>query len=167
VSISTSCSGSDSPAWGLIESRGIERTTNAQLGKPPGGKPNTRRLDFPPTEEPPWRLRLLTVGAVTIDHRWRTAGVFSSFWRLYAVGRAGSEVRWNGGRHPVDPHRVHLIPAWFGFDCYNDRPVPHLFVHFDVTGPAAVVLSESLIKPLALPREGGPGRGGPAVEAAD
>src|SRR5690606_26479259 len=86
-----------------------------------------------------------------IDKGWNAQGVRSSYWRLYVNSRDGAAVVLDGGaRHPIDPGRVHLIPAWVPFSCVNDRRVEHLYIHFDLAGLPGPLVRELFAAPVAL-----------------
>lgn len=97
-------------------------------------------------------VRLLQARRVRIDAAWQTAGVQSTFWRLYVNGSDGAAVRVDGRWHALAARRVYLVPAWVKFDCRCDRTVDHLYLHFDVVGLAAEPVRGVFDRPLDLGR---------------
>jgi AraC-like DNA-binding protein len=89
---------------------------------------------------------------VEVDHRWDTQDVYSSFWRLYVNNRSGAKALLPNGEFVLTPGRVHIIPAWVRFSCYNTRHLQHCYIHFDVLGLSAKVVREVFNRPMTLPR---------------
>jgi AraC-like DNA-binding protein len=114
------------------------------------------RLDYQPRPvHDHVHLRLLAMDAIPLNQTWAARAVRSPFWRLYINDRAGGMLAVDSRRHPLSPTHVHLVPAWVRFDCWNDAPLQHFFVHFDPVGWPPAVVRELFPVPLALERTAG------------
>jgi len=97
-----------------------------------------------------FHIRLLDMDLMTITEFWDAKGVRSSYWRLYINTREGPGIRLAQGFYPLAAHRVHFIPAWVHFSCFNDRAVEHFYIHFDVIGLPGPLVREVFDRPFTL-----------------
>ena len=67
-------------------------------------------------------IRLFDADRRTIDHRWASHNVRSTYWRLYVNDRSGAALRLADAaktRWAIPPAMPVLVPAWVGFSCEN------------------------------------------------
>ncbi len=76
---------------------------------------------------------------------WNHEGVDSPFWRFYYNPSAGNFIRFKGEKISLQPDRVLLIPAYTVFDCCGPAPAQHFWIHFSVTRPGAIALTEPVV----------------------
>ncbi len=96
-------------------------------------------------------IRVLIATFFLIDSWWRTTGVCSPYWRYYVNYRDGAAIRLgDGSLYPLPAGQVHLIPAWVTFDLVNERPIEHLYAHFDIVGCPGTVVRELFTRPMSL-----------------
>lgn len=96
-------------------------------------------------------IRVFQSRCVTIDRWWNAADVYSSYWRMYVNNRDGAAVLIDGKRYRLTAHAVHLLPAWVRFTCTNNKPIEHLYAHFDVVGLPPELLRRTFDQPITLP----------------
>ncbi|MFA7235851.1 MAG: AraC family transcriptional regulator [Phycisphaeraceae bacterium] len=96
------------------------------------------------------RIRVLACDYLQIDRTWNVRDVRSPFWRLYVSGRDGAGVELPGGLYRLTRDRIHLIPAWVSFSCRCDRPVQHLYIHFELPGLPGAMSREMFDRPVTL-----------------
>lgn len=97
------------------------------------------------------QLHLIQCKLLTIDRSWDARDVCSTFWRFYINNRDGASIWWPGGRYPLPAGQVHLIPAYVRFSCANDRPIDHLYAHFDLVGLPPILQKQLLARPFSVP----------------
>lgn len=97
-------------------------------------------------------VRVFTSRSSDIHLDWNIQDVYSSYWRLYVNNRGGAKAMLPRGEFAITPNRVHIIPAWVRFSCFNRTPIKHCFIHFDVLGLSAQLVREVFDRPFTLPR---------------
>lgn len=98
-------------------------------------------------------IRVFDADHRSIDQRWNTRDVRSTYWRLYVNDRSGAALRLTdagGTRWAIPARRTVLVPAWVGFSCENQRAIEHRYVHFDVIGLPAPVTRRWFEQPLTV-----------------
>jgi AraC family transcriptional regulator of arabinose operon len=63
---------------------------------------------------------------------WNFPNTFSPFWRLYYNGRSGHKVVFPNAEYELTPEHIVLIPDRQLFHSVGLRPVPHLWMAFQV-----------------------------------
>ena len=97
-------------------------------------------------------IRIFTSRGVHIAADWNTQDVYSNFWRLYVNNRGGAKAILPHGEFALTPNRVHIIPAWVRFSCFNRTPLDHCYIHFDVLGLTANLVRDVFDRPVTLPK---------------
>ncbi len=104
-------------------------------------------------------IRVLLATFVNIGSWWNSIGMCNPYWRYYVNYRDGAAVRLkDGSLYALPSGQVHLIPAWVRIDLVNDRPIHHLYAHFDIVGCPGTVIRELFTRPTSF-------RFDPALEA--
>lgn len=88
-----------------------------------------------------WELdvRLLLCGRIQRLRRWSHVDLSAPYWRLYWCRNRGALVIYAGRETPLGPDRFVLIPPNTPFAARQTRPVGHLYLHFLVRPPYALV----------------------------
>ena len=82
----------------------------------------------------PGLLRCDDVRVAALRERWRGCNVYSLVWRCYFHDRAGAWLRGTDGDHPLDAHRLYLIPPLSPYITDQTGEQHQLFVHFATRG---------------------------------
>lgn len=97
-----------------------------------------------------FNVRLLTSRLMRAGANWNGVSIRSGFWRLYVNSRSGGGVRVRGRAYPLAPGHVHLVPAWCGFKTWLTREVNHFYLHFDLVGLPAPLVTELFREPVSF-----------------
>ena len=102
-----------------------------------------------------WSLKVHEFGYKLTGPEWTWRNTGGPYWRMYANGRSGHAVEFDGVAHPLDPDVVVLMPENMRFHCLASAAqkhlVPHIWIHFSVQ-PA---VRAALTGPIILKRDAG------------
>lgn len=98
------------------------------------------------------RIELIAAERSLVGREWRFERVVSPFLRLYAVHAAErARVVHDGRTWPLQPARLHLVPAFTPGDYRCDGRLDHTWLHIAAVGPSGLDLSQVLDLPRELP----------------
>lgn len=78
-------------------------------------------------------IRLLDYGSLALND-WNHFESIYPCWRLYWNQESGAWIDC-GGRHPLGPDRLLLVPPFARVNLQNDAPIRHLFLCFELAPP--------------------------------
>jgi AraC-like DNA-binding protein len=104
-------------------------------------------------------FRIFSVREKMLDsNEWETQQKCDPFWRFYAQERDGFEIRWQHENStqllPMRGGSCYFVPARVPFSGYNAAPGHHFYIHFDIIGLPAFLLSRAsgeLLRPAEVP----------------
>jgi AraC-like DNA-binding protein len=76
---------------------------------------------------------------------WNFQQVVSPFWRLYYNASPGCAVMFRRRRIALGPNRAVIIPERVQFDCAANAGAPHLWLHFSINHPLAMIADAPLV----------------------
>ena len=99
-------------------------------------------------------LRVLCVHRNHIDAWWRSARRCDPYWRLYVNAEAGASIVHRAKRLPLPAGRIVLVPAGTAFATVPaERPIDHLYLHFDLLGLSHTTVSALFPAPFTVPAD--------------
>jgi AraC-like DNA-binding protein len=88
-----------------------------------------------------------------VDQWWPETDLLRGFWRLYLHDEDGASLQLADGAVALPAGRLVLVPAGLEFDIVLERPLTHLFVHFEFLGWPPEAARDLLPGPVVLPED--------------
>lgn len=83
---------------------------------------------------------------------WNSQKVNDPFWRFYMNERDGAFLDLPDGSFALQGRSLYLVPPNVRFDCRNEKPFDHFYIHFDLLGLSRAVQSTVFSQPIRLGR---------------